>query len=360
MKAAVLYEPNTPLVVEEFDMNDPRRGEVLVKTMATGVCHSDWHVVKGDWPRIALPSILGHESAGVVETVGPEVTSLEVGDHVVLTWKPGCGRCEMCQQGYLSVCDLLPSVPSKPRIRGTGAEISQMIGLGGFGSYTVVPENVAVRVDKDVPFAQAALTGCGVSAGVGAAINTARVRPGTSVAVFGCGGVGLNCMQGSAIAGATTIIAVDLLDQKLDFAKEFGATHTVNASREDPVERIKDLTDGLGVHYAFEAIGLVEKPFVQSIECTRKRGVTVWLGAAPNDTPVTIDAMALFYEKTVMGSYLGSTRPHIDIPRFLNLYKAGELKLDELITRTFPLEEINTAFEALSKGEVARGVIAFD
>ena len=360
MKAPVLYEPNTPLVVEELDLDEPRQGEVKVKMMATGVCHSDWHVVKGDWPRIPLPSILGHESAGVIEAVGPEVTSLATGDHVVLTWKPGCGRCEMCRQGWLSVCDLMPSVPSKPRVRGTGAEINQMIGLGGFGSYTVVPETVAVRIDRDIPFAQAALVACGVSTGVGAVFNTACVRPGTSVAVFGCGGVGLNCIQGSAIAGATTVIAVDLLDQKLDFAREFGATHTVNASREDPVERIKELTEGQGAHYAFEAVGLVEKPFVQSIECTRKRGVTVWIGAAPNDTPVTIDAMALFYEKTVMGSYLGSTRPHIDIPRFLSLYRAGKLKLDELITRSFALEEINTAFEALSKGEVARGVIAFD
>jgi S-(hydroxymethyl)glutathione dehydrogenase/alcohol dehydrogenase len=360
MKAAVLYEPNTPLVIEELDLDEPGPGEVLVKTMASGVCHSDWHVVKGDWNRIPLPTILGHESSGVVEAVGPGVSSLEPGDHVVLTWKAGCGRCEMCQQGWLSVCDLMPSVPSKPRVRGTGAEINQMIGLGSFGSYTVVPETAAVRVDRDIPFAQAALVGCGVSAGVGAAINTARVRPGTSVAVFGCGGVGLNCIQGSAIAGATTIIAVDLLDQKLDFAREFGATHTVNASREDPVERIIELTGGVGAHYAFEAIGLVEKPFVQSIMCTRKRGVTVWVGAAPTDTPVTIDAMALFYEKTVMGSYLGSTRPHIDIPRLLSMYKAGALKLDELITRTFPVEEINSAFEALSRGEVARGVIVFD
>ena len=360
MKAAVLYKPNTSFVIEELDLDEPGPGQVLVKTMATGVCHPDWHVVKGDWQRIPLPSILGHEAAGVVEGVGPDVTRVEPGDHVVLTWKPGCGRCEQCQQGYLTVCDLMPSVDSKPRVRGTGAEINQMVGLGGFGSYTVIPEAAAVRVDKDIPFPQAALVGCGVLTGTGAVINTAGVRPGTSVAVFGCGGVGLNVIQGANIAGATTIIAVDLADQKLDYAREFGATHTLNASREDPVERIFELTDGLGAHYGFEAIGLVEKPYVQSVECTRKRGVTVWLGAAPDNLQVTLRAGAIFYEKVIMGSYLGSSRPHIDIPRLLSLYKAGRLKLDELITRTFPLEEIDSAFEALGKGEVARGVLSFD
>ena len=360
MKAAVLYESNTQFVIEELDLDEPGPGQVMVKTMSTGVCHSDWHVVKGDWPQIPLPSILGHESAGVVEAVGPDVAGLEPGDHVILTWKGGCGQCEMCQQGWPSVCDLMPSVDSKPRVRRTGAEINQMIGLGGFGSYTVIPENAAVRVDRDIPFPQAALVGCGVSTGVGAVINTARVRPGTTVAVFGCGGVGLNCIQGATIANATTIIAVDILDNKLDFAREFGATHTVNASRDDPVERIKELTGGKGAHYAFEAIGVSKEPYVQSVECTRKRGVTVWVGAAPMDMPVTLDARALFFEKVIMGSYLGSSRPHIDIPRLLGLYRAGRLKLDELITRTFPVEEINSAFEALSKGEVARGVLSFD
>ena len=360
MKAAVLYEPRTPLVVEEVDLDEPGAGEVMVKVVSTGVCHSDWHVVKGDWTHVPTPVVLGHEAAGTVEAVGPAVTTLKPGDHVVLTWKPGCGRCEMCQQGWLTVCDLLPSVGSKPRSRASGQELNQLVGLGSFGSYTVVPEEAAVPVGADIPFPQAAVVGCAVTTGVGAAINTARVRPGTTVAVFGCGGVGLNCIQGSVIAGATTIIAVDLLDNKLDFAREFGATHTVNASREDAVETIMELTGGLGAHYAFEAIGLVEAPFVQSIQCTRKRGVTVWVGAAPMDTTVTIDARALFYEKTVMGSYLGSARPHIDIPRLLSLYKAGRLKLDELITRSYPLEDINSAFDALEKGEVARSVISHE
>ena len=360
MKAAVLYEPNTPLEIEELDLEEPGIGEVLVRMMASGVCHSDWHVVKGEWTHVPLPAVLGHEGAGVVEAIGPNVTGLSPGDHVILSWKASCGVCETCNRGWPNLCDSPLTAGSVPRLRSSGADIGQLAGLGTFGSYTVVPEVAAVRIDKDVPFPQAALVGCGVTTGVGAAINTARVQPGTTVAVFGCGGVGLNCIQGAAIAGATTIIAVDLLDNKLELGREFGATHSVNASSEDPVERIRELTGGAGVHYAFEAIGLAEQPFVQSILCTRKRGVTVWVGHAPLDTSVTISARALIEEKTVIGSMYGSATPQVDFPRLLNLYKAGKLKLDELVTRNFPLDEVNAAFEALARGEVARSVLSFD
>ena len=360
MKGAVLYERNKPLVIEELELSEPTHGEVLVKIMASGVCHSDWHVIKGDWVHHPLPMILGHEGAGIVEAVGPNVTGLEPGDHVILSWRTSCGVCEMCQQGRSILCERLPMPSSKPTLTGSGAEINRMTGLGTFGSYTVVPESAAVPIDKDVPFPQAALVGCGVTTGVGAVVNTAQVQPGTTVAVFGCGGVGLNCIQGAVIAGATTIIAVDLLDSKLDLAREFGATHTINASREDPVERIVDLSEGKGAHYAFEAIGIVEDPFVQSIMCTRRGGVTVWVGHAPVDTPVTIDARALMFEKTLKASLYGSARPHVEFPRFLNLYKAGKLKIDELISRSFPLEEVNSAFDALAKGEVARSVLSFE
>ncbi len=360
MKAAVLYEPKTPLVIEELELDEPGPSEVLVKLIASGVCHSDWHVVKGEWTHIPLPSVLGHEGAGVVEAVGRDVTHVQAGDHVVLSWRASCGLCEMCQRGWPALCTRLKQPRSRPRLKGTDTEINQMVGLGTFGSYTVAPEVAAVPIDKDIPFPQAALVGCGVATGVGAVINTARVEPGASVAVFGCGGVGLNCIQGAALAGATTIIAVDLLDNKLELGREFGATHTVNASREDPVERIMELTGGEGAHYAFEAIGLVEAPFVQSIRCTRRRGVTVWAGHAPFNTPVTIDARDLMQEKTVMGSLYGSSQPQVTFGRLLDLYKAGKLKLDELITRTYPIEEINTAFEALDKGEVARGVISYE
>ena len=360
MKAAVLYEARTPLVVEELDIDEPGPGEVMVKMSASGVCHSDWHVVKGEWTHVPLPAVLGHEGAGVVEAVGPNVTHVEPGDHVILSWMPGCGVCEMCQKGWPNLCLKDFTVSSGLRVRSTGAEIGQMVGMGTFGAYQVVPDMAVVPIDRDVPMAQASLVGCGVMTGAGAAINTARVQPGATVAVFGCGGVGLNCIQGARIAGATTIIAVDLLDNKLDMSREFGATHTVNAAREDPVARIRELTGGHGAHYAFEAIGLVEAPFVQSIHCTRRRGVTVWVGHAPVNTSVTIDAQDLIMEKTVIASMYGSARPQIDFPRLLALYKAGQLKLDELVSRRFPVEEVNTAFEVLGRGEVARSVLVFD
>lgn len=360
MKAAVLHETKTALKIEELDLNDPGPGEVLVKMMASGVCHSDWHVIKGDFPHIATPLVLGHEGSGIVESTGTGVTYVQPGDHVILSWKGGCGRCEMCHQGWPGVCAAMPAVASLPRISGTNNEINQMVGLGTFGTYTVVPENAVVSIDKDIPFPQAALVGCSVTTGVSGAINAGNVQPGTTVAVFGCGGVGLNVIQGCVIAGATTIIAVDLLDNKLELATQFGATHTVNAGDEDPVEKIIDITGGLGTHYAFEAIGLVEAPFVQSVMCTRNHGVTVWLGAAPADTSVTLDARSLFFDKTIRGSYYGSSRPHVDFQRVLDLYKSGKLMLDELISRTFSLNEVNEAFRAMGDGEVARGVISYE
>ncbi len=359
MKAAVLYEAKKPLAVEELDLQEPGPGEVLVKLMASGVCHSDWHVVKGEWPMMPLPAVLGHEGAGVVEAMGPGVAGVQRGDHVILSWKTSCGLCEACQMGWPNICERNIAARAKPATR-QGRKIDQMAGLGTFGSYTVVPEVAAVKIDKDIPFPQAALVGCGVTTGVGAAINTAQVRPGSTCAVFGAGGVGLNCIQGCAIAGATMIIAVDLLDNKLEMARQFGATHTVNSSREDPVARIKELTGGKGAHYAFECIGLKPEPFVQSILCTRRRGITVWVGHAPVNTPVTIDARDLILEKSVIASMYGTARPQIEFPKLLNLYKAGKLKLDELITRRLRLPEINTAFDLLSKGAVARSVISFE
>ena len=223
MKAAVLYEANTPLVIEDLDQEEPAQGEVLVKLGASGVCHSDWHVVKGEWTHHPLPTVLGHEGAGVVEATGPGVTNVRPGDHVILSWKASCGICETCQKGWPNLCYNPLESPTLQR-RSDGATVSRLGHLGTFAAYATVPEVAAVPIDKDVPFAQAALVGCGVTTGVGAAINTAQVQPGTTVAVFGAGGVGLNCMQGAEIAGATTIIAVDILDNKLDMAMEFGAT----------------------------------------------------------------------------------------------------------------------------------------
>jgi S-(hydroxymethyl)glutathione dehydrogenase / alcohol dehydrogenase len=359
MQAAIAFEPQGNVTVEEVELSKPGPDEVLVRIMASGVCHSDWHILKGEWGDRFFPVILGHEGAGIVEAVGEGVVTPKVGDHVILSWRTSCGMCEMCQKGWPVLCDRSPAVASKPTLK-TGRPESPLGlagGLGTFAEYALVHETAAVVIDPDIPFEQASLVGCGVTTGVGAAINTAGVVPGATCAVFGCGGVGLNVIQGCRIAGASQIIAVDMLDNKLDMAKRFGATDTVNASQVDPVEAIKELTGGPGVHYAFEAIGLVEAPFLQSIQCTRKRGVTIWVGHAPLNTNVNIDARTIMQEKTVMGSMYGSARPQIEFPRLLRLYQEGKLMLDELITRSFPLSGANEAFAALGRGEVARSVL---
>ena len=357
MRAAVAYEANTPLRVEDVDIGTPAPREVLVKLMASGVCHSDWHILKGEWGNALFPAILGHEGAGIVEGVGSEVSRVKAGDHVILSWRTSCGTCEMCQRGYPALCMASPTSLSRPKLNSTQQVLGAAAGLGTFAGYALVPEIAAVLIDQDVPFAQAALLGCGVMTGVGAAINTAQVRPGSTCAVFGCGGVGLNVIQGCAIAGAEMIIAVDMLENKLQMSRVFGATHLVDASKGDPVQQILELTGGLGVHYAFEAIGLVPEPFLQSVLCTRRRGITTWVGHAPLNTPVTIDARALMQEKTIIASMYGSARPHIDFGRLLSLYRDGKLKLDELITRRFELSDVNEAFEVLRRGEVARSVL---
>ena len=357
MKAAVLREIQTPLEIEEFDTPDVAHGMVGVRLIASGVCHSDWHVVKGEWPFVEPPVILGHEGAGIVEDVSSGVTGINEGDHVILSWTRNCGHCEMCQNGFSNLCTLAPDYSCLPRYKGREDTINKLSGLGTFSTYTVVPQDVVIPIAKDVPLAQAALIGCGVMTGVGAVINTAQVQAGKSVAIFGCGGVGLNCIQGAVLASAEPIIAVDILDNKLEMALQFGATHTVNSSKQDPVERIQEITGGPGVHYAFEAIGLTGTPFLQTIQCTRSRGVTVFVGHAPVNTPVEIDARILMYEKSVIGSFYGTAHTHVDFNRMLNLHRARKLKLDELVTKTYPLDGINEAFEALGKGEVARSVL---
>ena len=357
MQAAIAYEPQGQVVVEEVELSNPGHAEVLVRLMASGVCHSDWHILKGEWGTSLFPVILGHEGAGIVEAVGEGVTTPQAGDHVILSWRTNCGMCEMCQKGWPVLCDRSPSVATKPILKGQERQLGLAGGLGTFAEYALVHQNATVVIDRDIPFPQASLVGCGVTTGVGAAINTAGVVPGATCAVFGCGGVGLNVIQGCRIAGASQIIAVDMLDNKLEMAKKFGATDTVNASQVDPVEAIKELTGGPGVHYAFEAIGLVEAPFLQSIQCTRKRGVTIWVGHAPLNTNVNIDARTIMQEKMVMGSMYGSARPQIEFPRLLRLYQEGKLMLDELITRTYPLSGANEAFAALGRGEVARSVL---
>jgi S-(hydroxymethyl)glutathione dehydrogenase/alcohol dehydrogenase len=356
MKAAVLREVNKPLVIEDVSIDDPAPGEVLVKTAASGVCHSDLHFIEGLWP-VPLPAVLGHEAAGVVEQVGAGVTYVAPGDHVILLFVPFCGSCEYCSTGRANLC---------PNGRGKAVAnlhlgeqtVRPFLAMSSFAERMVVPETGLVKIRKDVPLDRAALVGCGVMTGVGAAINTAKVQPGTSCVVIGAGGVGLNVIQGCALAGAERIVAVDVHPNKLEMAREFGATHFVDASKEDAVAKVRELTAG-GAHYAFEAIGL-PKAITQAFDMARTGGEAIVVGMAPLGSTAEISAPSFLQEKVLRGCLYGSTRPRYDMPRLLDLYMAGKLKLDELVSRTYPIEGINDAFAAMKNGEVARSVIAFN
>jgi S-(hydroxymethyl)glutathione dehydrogenase/alcohol dehydrogenase len=358
-KAAVLHAVREPLVVETLAVRAPQTDEVLVRLGASGVCHSDLHAITGDLP-MPLPTVLGHEGAGVVEAVGASVKRVKEGDHVILNWVPYCGGCWYCQSGRMYLCET-------GYIRAMGAEVfkqngntvTQFAGVGSMSEYTVVPENSCIPIDHDIPFDRACLVGCGVMTGVGAVMNTARVQPGESVAVFGAGGVGLNVIQGAGIVGANPIIAVDLNERKLGFAKQFGATHVVNGGKGDPVDAIKELTGGRGVDYAFEVIGRADV-MVQAFMATRRGGKAVIVGVPPMTDMVSVPGFLMpLAEKSLIGSLYGSADMSRDVPRLLGLYRAGKLKLDELVTRRFRIEEVGEAFGALERGEVARGVIAF-
>jgi S-(hydroxymethyl)glutathione dehydrogenase/alcohol dehydrogenase len=365
MKAAVFYEYNAPLKIEEIDIDKPKRGEVLVKVAASGVCHSDLSVMNGTLPFPPPPAVLGHEGAGIVEGVGSDVTAVKPGDHVILSWRPSCGKCGYCVTGRPQLCQTigmallqgyLPDGTS--RLHKGDTEIKHFTGVSSFAEYAVVPEAGIVKIRTDVPLEAAALVGCGVMTGVGAVINTAKVEPGSSVAVIGCGGVGLNVVQGAVLAGAEKIIAIDLNPRKLELAKQFGATHFVNPKEGDPVTQVLGLTDGLGVDYAFEVIGRADTA-VQAYNSIRPGGTAVVVGVAKPDDMMMIPALSLLQEKTLKGSIYGSARPSVDMPRLLELYMNKKLKLDELVSRRIKLEEINAAFEWMEKGEVARSVIMY-
>ena len=363
MKAAILYEPNTPLQIAEVEQQGPQAGEARVRVMATGVCHSDWHIINGDW-TMPLPMVLGHEAAGIVEEVGPGVANVQPGDHIIFSFRPQCGRCLYCSTGRSILCDGHKSarwgmLDGTLRLRRDGQEIYQMARMGSFGEHVVCPAEMLVPIRKEMPWPQAALMGCCVPTGVGAAVNAARVEAGSSVLVIGCGGVGLNVVQGARLAGAGKIIACDLLDNKLEYAQDFGATHTLNAKRDDVVKRVRELTDGRGADYAFDAIG-GEATTLQIVEAIRPGGTAVIVGMAAMSVraPIGPYYMAL-QEKTLKGTMYGSIRPNIDIPRLVELYLDGRLKVDELISRTYSLDEINEGFEALRSGQVARGVVVF-
>jgi len=363
MKAAICYAPQKPLEIADVDQQGPQAGEVRVRVKATGVCHSDWHVINGDW-TLPLPMVLGHEGAGIVEEAGPGVTKVKPGDHVIFSFRPQCGRCLYCSTGRPVLCDGHKSarwgmLDGTQRLRRHGQEIYQLARLGTFAERVVCPAEMAIPIRTEMPWPQAALLGCAVPTGVGAVTRAANVEMGASVLVVGCGGVGLNVIQGARLAGARLILACDLLDNKLQFAKEFGATHTLNGKHDNVVERARELTEGRGVDYAFDAIG-GEATTLQIIDAIRPGGTAVIVGMAAMNVraPITPYAMAL-HEKTLKGTVYGSVRPILDFPRLAELYLDGRLKLDQLVSRTYPLDQINEGFEALRRGEVARGVVVF-
>jgi len=362
MKAAVLYEFGAPLVVEEIETDPPRRGEVLVRFAASGVCHSDLHTILGIH-KAPLPTIPGHEGAGVVEAVGDDVKHVRPGDHVVVTWLPYCGSCRFCISGRPYLCDNLAWSDA-----GTMADGGIRFHRGNtrihhntastFAEYAVVPAQTVIPVDPQLSLVNLALLGCAVMTGVGAVLTTAKVQPGESVAVVGCGGVGLNVIQGAAIAGAAPIIAIDVVQAKLELARTFGATHLIDASRQSVLEAVQDLSGG-GVQYAFEALGR-PATIETAIGITGKGGTTVLVGMAPPEARIAINPLLLtVQERSIKGCWYGSCRPQSDFSMLIDLYKAGKLQLDPLISATCPLEEINTAFARMERGEVARTVIVY-
>jgi S-(hydroxymethyl)glutathione dehydrogenase/alcohol dehydrogenase len=359
-RVAVLYEAGSPLVVEQAELKGPGPGEVLVRLAACGVCHSDLHILKGEWAGFDPPIVVGHEGSGTVEAVGPGVTGLAAGDRVVLGWKTHCGVCRQCTNGWPHLCDRSPKVAESSSLTVGGRPINRMLATAFLSEYAVVPQSAVILIRAEMPLAQAALLGCAVMTGVGAAANTAQVRPGTAVAIYGCGGVGVNIIQGAALCGATRIIGVDLVQGKLDYARDFGLTDAVNAADQDPVGAILELTGGIGVDYAFDAVGNVHV-MEQAFGSLAKRGMAVYVGmpAHRESKKVGLPVVPFFGERWVTGSYYGSANLQRDIPRLVDLYLGGKLDLDSLVARRYTLDQVNTAFADLADGKPGRGIIVY-
>jgi S-(hydroxymethyl)glutathione dehydrogenase/alcohol dehydrogenase len=359
MKAAVFHGPHQPLTIETVDIDKPMGREVLVRTVASGVCHSDLHFVDGFYP-FPTPAILGHEAAGIVEAVGPQVLEFRPGDHVIACLSLFCGQCDYCLTGKTHLCQTRPTRAKgePPKLSWKGQPVNQFANLSAYAEQMLVHENALVKIDDQMPLAQAALIGCGVTTGVGAVLNTARIEAGSTTAIFGAGGVGLATIQGARIAGARMIIAVDTVAAKLARAKELGATHLVDASKDDPVKAIRTLTGG-GVDYSFEAIGL-KLAAEQCFDCIRPGGTATVIGMIPVGQKVELDGPMFLREKKIQGCSMGSNRFKVDMPRYIEFYRQGRLKLDEMISRRGKLEDVNDAFRAMKAGEVARTVLMFD
>lgn len=366
-KTALIYGFNEPIKVEEVELDEPRPDEVLVKMVAAGICHSDWHLVTGDTPT-PVPIALGHEGAGIVEKVGSEVTKVKPGDHVALTFIPSCGHCKWCIEGKSQLCDLGILLLQGTRPDGTqrlktknGEGVGQMCLVSTFSEYTLVSQDSICKIDPNYDLDKAALVSCGVATGYGAVVNRAKVTPGSTVLVVGVGGVGINVIQGAVASSASMIIAADVYDNKLEWAKEFGATHTINAKNDDIVSKVLEYTNGVGVDFAFEAIGTAAT-VGQAFAATSKGGTTVAIGVNPlaNETaPINLFVLTLF-QKALLGSIYGTSNPQTEIPKLLNLNKVGKLKLDELITKRYKLDDINEAYSDMLAGKNLRGMIVFD
>jgi NDMA-dependent alcohol dehydrogenase len=367
-KAAVLWETNTPWSVEEIELDPPNAGEVLVKLAASGMCHSDEHLVTGDLP-FALPIIGGHEGAGVVEAVGEGVSWLAPGDHVVFGFIPSCGRCPSCSTGHQNLCDLGAIIGLGRQVDGTvrhhagnGTDLATMCMLGTFAHHTVVNEASCIKIDNDVPLDRACLLGCGVVTGWGSAVYAAEVKPGDTVAVVGIGGIGANAIQGARLAGAKRIIAIDPIEFKREKAMEFGATHTA-ASMAEAMPLIQELTWGTMANKVVMTMGVGSGAVLgEALALTAKRGRVVVTNIHPAmEMSANVSLLDLtLMEKQVVGSLFGSGNPRADIPKLLGLYREGQLDLDNLVTTTYPLEGINDGYDAMRAGTNIRGVLVYD
>jgi S-(hydroxymethyl)glutathione dehydrogenase / alcohol dehydrogenase len=366
-RAAVAWKANSPLVIEEIDLQGPQHGEVLVRMVATGVCHTDLFTLSGDDPEGIFPTILGHEGGGIVEEIGTGVTTLKVGDHVIPLYTPECGVCKFCLSGKTNLCQAIRATQGKglmpdgtTRFSKNGTPIFHYMGTSTFSEYTVVPEIALAKINKAAPLEKVCLLGCGITTGIGAVLNTAKVEPGSSVAIFGLGGIGLSCVQGAVMAKAGRIIVIDINEDKFEMAKMLGATDFINPKKYDaPIQDvIVDLTDG-GVDYSFECIGNVHL-MRQALECCHKGwGESVIIGVAGAGQEISTRPFQLVTGRVWRGSAFGGVKGRTELPGYVERYMAGEIKIDEMITFTMPLEEINTAFDYMHDGKSIRSVVIF-
>jgi S-(hydroxymethyl)mycothiol dehydrogenase len=361
MKSAVCYELGKPLVIDEITIDAPERHEVKVRLVATGICHSDISLLKGEWGRAPCPLVAGHEGGGIVEEVGEDVTHVKPGDHVIVSLLRSCKQCVYCATGRPYLCRGFPAAYTRRHLRTTGgAVVTQGLNTAAFAEQAIVDQSQVVRIPDSMPLASAALLACGVVTGVGAVMNTAQVRPGESVVVIGTGGVGLSALQGAALAGACRIVALDIVDMKLEAARRFGATDVFNSTRDDLQSAVLGLTDGLGADYVLVTVGSTAAA-AAGLTLVRPGGALVIVGLPRADAQLAFSPLlAALNGRRILTSFMGSTNLSVDVPRLVDLYQQGRLKLDELITKRYAPEQINEAIEAVERGEALRNVVMWE